>query len=365
MLRMGLFVVQEYFLRAWGILPVDLSKDSSQTKQKCFSWVSLVLGVTLLLGSFYQSAVQCAVVVCGIISSAGVFKLTNNGDATLLTVLADLPFCCIHLRGFLVITLTFFNRHKWMDLKVSFRHLVQTSFPNETQRLRILDKWKKRSAWFAVLTFVGHILWESGDWLYYSTVFPRTYAMNASSLLSPLPLKITTWQYLILYTLFCIVPFILSQQVFICLIVMAGVLMNALKELRHSIAQCSHELLENNYRKTTCCFKAHGSSAKYGNVLDEMIAEKVNMWQIRHMETLVFLRQLNKFFNWMLFVIYGLDFMTCLGFAAHVANNTSTVIESHVFLLFSAFVFAAYATVFLIPLVAVFEHVSHSSETGR
>ena len=101
-----------------------------------------------------------------------------------------------------------------------------------------------------------------------------------------------------------------------------------------------------------------GGSVKHQDTFGLINQEIVEVWQKQHMEILLFLRQLNKFFNWTLFVIYGLDFMTCLGFSAHVANNTSTMIESHVFLLFSAFVFAAYATVFLLPLVAVYEHVS-------
>ena len=64
---------------------------------------------------------------------------------------------------------------------------------------------------------------------------------------------------------------------------------------------------------------------------------------------------MNESFSWMLFIIYGLDFVTVLGFAAGMVSAKEP--HAFFFLFMCATVFAFYATVFLLPMIKLHEKV--------
>ncbi|OWA52884.1 hypothetical protein BV898_17326 [Hypsibius exemplaris] len=54
-------------------------------------------------------------------------------------------------------------------------------------------------------------------------------------------------------------------------------------------------------------------------------------------------------------IIYGLDFLTMMGYSATVIKNPRTDVDSYIYVIGSIIIFGSYGTVFLLPLVHVYE----------
>ncbi|GAU92247.1 hypothetical protein RvY_04351 [Ramazzottius varieornatus] len=156
--------------------------------------------------------------------------------------------------------------------------------------------------------------------------------LNDTSVLEPLPVKIRTWQYTILYFLFCFVPFVLAQQVFTVLLILSGVGADAIKNLN---------------KEVKLVLKSHQNG--FENIEELVpIPVKVALWEERYMAILEFVKLLNELFNWIFFAIYGSDFVAVLGFGARVINNVSRRLTKILFLLCSAAVYLTYETCFVV-----------------
>ena len=167
--------------------------------------------------------------------------------------------------------------------------------------------------------------------------------------MAPLPIKYLTYQSIVIWSLFSTMAFVLSQQVYVCAIIPAIVLHDVVARLDREV------------REDTASFErrsARGWPFRLNEREMAVAEEKVIQWETRRMQMLLFCGEITDFFGVILMVIYGLDFLTLLGFSSNIVNSTRTDLPSYLYLALSCAISLAYLTVFLFPLVAVYEKVS-------
>ena len=212
-----------------------------------------------------------------------------------------------------------------------------------TRKLRFL------SVLFGILTFLLHLLWESVEWTVYMNSQNITLAND--NFLAPLPITYYAYQGILLWTLFSSIPFILSQQFFVCLILLAILVHDVIKALQrevHSEAIFYEKLLSNKSSKNIVHY----------NKLLLLTAKRAKSWTVSYHGLMLICDKINRYFGWIMLVLYGMDFLNMLGFLSNIVNNAENAASSYVYLIFSSLMFLSFLTLFFFPMVAVYETVS-------
>ena len=196
-----------------------------------------------------------------------------------------------------------------------------------------------------VATVTLHLLFYDVGWVNWISITPNV-TMSLDGMAAPLPMHFLFYQSIIIYALFSTLPFILSQQVYSAVIILAVLLGEAIKKLTREIHEETHDVEQSNG-----VFDGNGREL-------ELTEKKVKNWQAYHMKIVFFRERLNGFFGDILFVVYGMDLLTLFGFLSSIVKNVRTDALSYEYLLLSSVIFLMYGTVFLIPLVMVHEMVS-------
>jgi hypothetical protein len=342
-----LFIAQTAVLQMTGFISYwnDSSNYSLSCKQKIISAIMNSIAILLLCGTGYFGCLKSALFIYNFLYSTSANDSDQN-ESGLLFALRELPFRAISTRCFFVLSVAFIKRQSLMNLISDASDLILLSLPDEKARQLFLLRIKLMSVVILGVTFAGHILWEYLEWVYFfggwssSALFAKEIALLPhTSYLS----KMYTWQYLIIYCIFNILPFVLSQQIFLCAILLAVVLSDVLQALREEI---------------DCQRAAYGSlqTTRDRKNKYELTARKLTKWETIHHGALVLVENINHYFRSIFLVTYLLDLLTMLGFASRMSAEVVSFTD-YLFSIGSVFLFGFYMTVLPVPLVRVYEKV--------
>ncbi|OWA50198.1 hypothetical protein BV898_14723 [Hypsibius exemplaris] len=165
----------------------------------------------------------------------------------------------------------------------------------------------------------------------------------------PLPIRVLTWHHILNMAMVRCVPFVLSQQIYLCVIILGSLVSRALHEMKGEI---SHET--NDY--LTLLEAASEGDWKIGSALNRT-AMKLQQWDVTHFKLLKFTQLLNGHFRWILLAVYALDYLTILCLSARMITQTAHTSMSYLFVLGSVALFGAYISILPIPLIQVLDRV--------
>ena len=324
------------------------------------------VGVVILLGSLGLTCLRTAASLCDIALvmfavpiPAGMNNSSQNehqnASLDLLKTLSKLPASCVRLRGCLIFLILYWQKDKWEKLRVTLINVAHRICPNGHEELNLLAKWRMRSAVLITVFVTLHVTYEIGLWSYYLSARSKTFheAMTSyTTAYSPLPFQVVTYRHLITYTIFCILPFLVSQVALSILIIISGTVADRLRTMRREM-------------ESEALFRTRATELTSQNELamgKECLLKKVNGWQTEYLEVLQLVEAMNALFGSIFCVSYSTDCLSFLGLTAGIAglsaDSLTSVVPSFLFLFFSASLFAAYGTLFLIPVVDMHEQVS-------
>jgi hypothetical protein len=114
------------------------------------------------------------------------------------------------------------------------------------------------------------------------------------------------------------------------------------------------EVLKNVNAEVRVCHWNFQGAIKAGSWVE--LEEQLASWQSRTAHARRLCEILNEYFNLIRFGCYGLDFLTLLGFGAHLLGPLSSI-QHDAFNILSLLFFASYITIFLSSLISTQEQV--------
>ncbi|OQV23345.1 hypothetical protein BV898_02792 [Hypsibius exemplaris] len=348
-----LFRVQTTVLKSMGF--ITLRMNESSPKAANWQWrlgqlapVSMTgVAVCFLLGSFYCCGINAANILYGFFHPDSIGSVVETGEESAILLFMQLiPFFTIVLRAFCVSLLFFCKRHGWRNLLTQADQFIDHALPSSCSITLLRRKMRSASVFLFIVTFTIHLVWEFVEWVVYMEGDNMT--LSSDNFLAPLPITYYAFQGVVIWTLFSSVPFIMSQQLFTCVIMLAMLPQAAMKGLNREVGD------ETAYYEVQSQFATTRLTSVPRKLL-LLTEERVRMWEATYMSTLIFIGRVNDFFGWILFILYGLDFLTLLGFVSNIVNNARSDWQSYAYLFLSSAIFLLYLTVFVCPLVSTQE----------
>ena len=344
---MMILSVQTGVLQAAGILPSLASNTVRKGQRKtsvCYFIVTFCAG-WFLIGILLSCCIRTTHFLYDVIRStpATTARITYNSDV-FLKIIQLVPFTAINWRTLITLLLVFRKRSKWSILIGQLQTFVQKNFDSPA----LIERKAGRFGVILCVATVGlHTVWEVDEWLVYLNDLSND-TLYGNNFWTPIPIPMDVFGAAVIWTVFCTIPFIISQQILVAVVTVAFVISQALTELTRKI-------------QTEITFFQQGNSRSFVMVVDQetaLLEERVRKWQCGHMEILIFFGRVNRYFSSFLFVFYSLNIVTVLGFVANLIANSRSDTQSYIYLIGSSLIFFSYGTVFLIPLISVYEKVS-------
>jgi hypothetical protein len=339
-----MLLAQIALLKCFGILPLFEEKvNRTFYAKKILSAASTVLAVCLLLGTLSSICFQSAISLYGIIhQDSNRFSSMKSSDK-ILFIMRLMGVCAVDGRAFLLPFLLFMKRHTWIKLMRETNTFTQKFFcPIFSKGLG--KKMRFYSFGLCLVTFGTHISWETAAFVIKSSV---NTTITSDVMYGRLPIEYYLYQNIIVDTLFRIVPFILSQQVFLCVVILAVLLNETVQELNNRI------------HKQTITFETKNNSSELIGINEIVcLGKKIQKWKMYHLHLLLLCQSVDKFFNFILFAVYGLDFVALLGFTSNIVQGSTLDVYFFIFLICSSLIFLLYETALVFPLVTVHEKAS-------
>jgi hypothetical protein len=331
--------VQMNLLKFFGFLPIQ--NNSRQKDRRVFislqNFLLLFLAAFFLIGGTICLTFQVAIAIN--------LSLFLPSASLLFKLCSMLPKLTLFGRPVMILLILLSQRssHRWLILTKTVQSYVGESFPEGKIRNQLQSKIRRLSVWVFVITFILHVLWWIWNLQLDFSIKGVHADFFAEDAFFPLPVKLTYWQYQVIWSLFCIVDFILSQQVLIILLLLAHILTISIQTLTEDI-----EAEITKYSVNPCEIQL---------VDQEDLEEKILQWKKRCVDSHNFCDLLNGCFSTILFFSYGCDFVSSFGYAANVMINLHPSLNSYAFYVTSTLLFCSYTTIFLVPLVSAHEQV--------
>jgi hypothetical protein len=238
----------------------------------------------------------------------------------------------------------------WSNLQESGEKLIQSAFIHVKLRTKKLWRWRRFSIWTFLLTLSIHLCWWVWTLQLNQSLKPGNSTLWTDDALLPLPVKMLNWHFDLIWSVFCLVNFTLSQQVLLILLILADILSSSIRAINEEI-----EGQVRKYRNPSIDLSSGKSSHQ------EDLEERCMCWKKRNAQNQDFYGLLNSSFSSLLFVSYGCDFLSAFGYAANILINFRPAVDSYAFYLSSSLLYFSYITLFLLPLLSVYEQVKKVS----
>jgi hypothetical protein len=335
-------ITQTVLLKLTGFLPLQKNEAISTTFCKWEDMLATSLScvaVSLLCGTLFFSCFESTMLFYVFL-----YPTSNSSyqrKVGLLEILERLPFCAMNFRGLIVMSVCFAKRNHWSDLFKETASLISRCFDDKLAKQRLFRQIKYLSTGLLIMTFCIHLLWKTVKWIDYLSA--ENITLSSDGIAGPLPIKMLTWQYIVLDYLFRAVPFVLSQQVYVCAIMLVVTLSGALQNLTEQMNReklvyqlgIGQNINEKGWKKTEANLKK---------------------WKNIHFDMLRLTDRLNTFFRLIFFITFRLDLLTLLCFASWIITGKREMI-SYAFSSGSVLLFGIYVTFFPLPMVIVYEKV--------
>jgi hypothetical protein len=311
-------------------------------RQKVVSAIFSCVAIVLLLGTFFYGCLESSISLYGLIYPASV--RLNEGKSGLLRFMEKLPYTVICIRSFMVLIFFFFKRNHWKSLNLETNRLLKFCFPNKLVRKLYLSKLKWISGGLLSFSCVVHLLWQYFAWKNYFAGFNITWFSDES--IAPLPVKMYTWQFVIINSLFSTLPFMLSQQVYLCVVISVIVLYSVSQALAEELQQ---EILFYQLLK--------GRGAIFEGAVGRTEI-KLHRWKCIHFDLVRLTEIINDFFGMIFLMTYGLDTLTMLGFTSWVISTSGRQNPArYTYSIGSVVLFGAYVTMLPSAMIVLLEKV--------
>ena len=257
----------------------------------------------------------------------------------ILKILSMMSYISVHCRGFSVILWIISKRSKIRSLLNSVEEFCRHSTLEQKQ---LRSRIKSFSFKITVLLPLSYIVYDLTDWTYYFVHWDIKWF--ATNVLGRVPIKLTALQYLIQWLLWADLPYIVSQLTFAFIITLAWIVDDAIKQLGLEIETVTQQLRSH----ARINFEAFTPPEQY-----------CFAWKKEHVRISVFLECIKDCFGGILFVFFCCDLMAVAGLTGQILNaHDSSTVLSNVRLVGNTLVFASYQTLFVFPLVSVYEQVT-------
>ncbi|OWA53255.1 hypothetical protein BV898_17689 [Hypsibius exemplaris] len=323
---------QLYVLKFAGL------QDVAKSDHRAFSIVIRVIGLLWLLCGWVCFGLNVAVAIAAFINS-------TSGGSSVLEFITLLPYATQTFRSVAVSTLFLFRLPAFEELISEFTHLAGVCFANHPEALRrAAKKWRHLAVFLAAVTVTLQVGWETIESLQYELA--RNISLFSDGALSPLPVSMLYWQYILLWVFGCTLLFFVSQQIFICVIVFGAIFADACKTLGEDLEESLHHFhIQQNKASTVVLYE----TLSLETIQSVLLAKQHYLRLCRLCE------EVCEQFGLILFVIYGTDLVTCLGFVAEIVQNDNPIAMTMVFNFVGAAVAAIYMTAFMWPMVQAYE----------
>ncbi|OQV21176.1 Solute carrier family 2, facilitated glucose transporter member 3 [Hypsibius exemplaris] len=334
---------QTSILTLLGFQPslANLAPSSSSKRGKILAeWARKTVSLAILCGSLTCMILTITQTILWILAM-------HNDQSTLLLLFGQSINFFTAARPFYVLAWAFHRtRPQFQRLRKTaekFIQAVQHCQHKESDGPTISAGHRKASLWWFVITATWIVIWyvwyRKISWEWWHMVFwPASSNITSpywtENSLHPLPIYISTWQLLVLACVFSVCPYILSQQVLGVLILHAALLKSGLKQVNMQIEETIK-----NY--------------EYYSIRD--LETRLQHWKRAVAISRDLCGVLNKYFSWILFGIYGLDFMTVFGFGTNIVMVPMPRLEYYAYYCVCVLLFGSNILVALTPLVFAHE----------
>ncbi|OWA53238.1 hypothetical protein BV898_17673 [Hypsibius exemplaris] len=322
-----------------------------------FNTFCKLAGIVLLASGWVSCGLNIVVAGAAIIKPDPHWKVNAVVQALCLV-----PYGSVSFRGVVVVTVFFCRRQRWQAI---WRHTLKLVRDNDIF-LNGYDKvrsWHKLCLFLTLLTLILHVLWEYLNTVSYLELNNKT--MSSDDVLDPLPLtSMRVGQYFLFWGCSSSLLFLLSQHVFICLIISARITQACCRNVNRLVRE---EILRlqsqgppsrpsrNSSISTLSLDLSSGIWSESFKGASSLLTSVLEM-KARFMDLLEHGQKLNSLFASLLLVMYLCDMLTAFGFTAClISNNAHGMIVTYVFEAVSVMLFMLYATLLLWPLVRAHE----------
>ncbi|XP_055354517.1 uncharacterized protein LOC129600135 isoform X2 [Paramacrobiotus metropolitanus] len=316
----------ETLLLAIGVLPLHTFCNCS-SKWKCTARWTVLLPMAFILGGLAHSILITAEFVAEILHTP--YSTRENPTLHALSVMWNMIFV---FQPTVVLFLFLCKRTSWHRAQRSVENLADLS----GTRITRLCRWKSIARFLSLISLFVTVMWEFLDWRSYMDNDPRFYGKDFQQGYTPLPIKISVTNTLLIWIALCTIPYYLVQQLHICVILSAIVLRDACAEMLHRL-----QVLCTDIQNNRC--------------LPVGISRTVLSFYSFYVELVNCLHDLNTLWNSVLCSIFGFNTILTCCFLAMVMFSPSEVVTVLIFNYASLITFLGIVVVFSIPLVQVHE----------
>ena len=220
---------QTFLLRWTGFFP---SRDSvlqtySYLRRIITAVILTFVSVVLLCGTAFSCALQALTLVDTISVSSKNISLSSSSSNSILHVLSLIPYFTINSRGLLVLVLLLVKRKSISDLLAETDHFLCVCFSSIAYRRIILKSHERWSIILFACVIAFHCIYDTLDNLvYYGNIDILTEDLDNVTWTA-----LKAWQGLLIWLTFSNIPFILSQQAYLYIILLAALLNRAIKDM--------------------------------------------------------------------------------------------------------------------------------------
>ena len=219
---------QLHVLKFFGIVPFSQRSSSTSSFKSVPEYVRLCVDCCLFNG---------AVIVFVLLSAATALDYAAEREkgqtSPFVLLLAMLPTCFFCLRGLAVLLHAIQNRGLIRNILKTTDVINRANFDEEDLDKTVLSQWKTAAVFMFVLTLTLRISWNCiGWWGFVNEVDSKTKpSRSRDHVWAPFPLRVTLFEYVMMWTIFSSIPFFISQQIFVLLLMLAWICGSCVKQL--------------------------------------------------------------------------------------------------------------------------------------
>ena len=257
----------------------------------------------------------------------------------LVRIFVGLPYCTIYLRPLITLIITLRKRSQFGRLLQSFEHLSSNHGPKNGPEIL---SWI--FCFIPAIIPIGSFLWHADILLKSGRQTDDTMTLWSDfTIYMPWTINLPLWLFSFLCTTISTASCFASQQIIFFLVIYASHFKDIIEAMNEDIR--------------TTAVDCRKSPLKQETLLH--LEKRFNHWRETIFEVQQCCDEANDFYSYILFVLYGLDFMTVLGFGVNLIVNVVPSASSYAYYAAMALIYCLNITIFLWPLVAFHEEVFH------
>ena len=351
--------VQSKILKVFGFIRLiqrdnfdpDLEASTKHRRTGQSAQLKSVIQITVSSSLLISASAVFLMMISKMVFEAHSTTQSTSGppDSFIVRAVSYLKYGFYPIRAILILIFFLAKISSWADLHSRIQHFIKVS------RVLVPGHFQRISTWLFILTFFLHATFISTWWwwtiesgnasVYLTGEMKSCYVTACLSIIEDFAMWFFTIE----------TAFILSQQVLVCGVICAVVILRALNELEHSIVD--YETASTSGKLTL-----HSPSDEQDAVLRALnwceLRQKVRTWTMTYTALHKLVGKMNGTFSWIWLVSVVSDTVTALGLGADlVIPNVSLSAGAAIYSVAACGLFVSYATVLFLPFVFLHDKV--------